>query len=286
MSLRHDCEGCVPPHLIPLVPARFDIIGDIAVLGLPSPVLPYSGAIVATILRRNKTIRTVVNKTGKTGGEGRTARYDLICGGPTTTLHRESGFMYRLDIQEVFFAPRLAAERRRVAGLVQPGEAVLVPFAGIGPFAVPAAARGGAVTAVEKSPSAYRWLMENAVNNSVADRMILINGDAYDLSLLPRRDYDRAIVPAPYGQEMVVEPISTVVRPGGTIHLYLFKKKCQLPYLLGSLADNGLTALRCKRCGNVAPGVNRWVLDLEKTSGQGGGPERCVRDVPGFPFSG
>lgn len=194
--------------------------------------------------------------------------------------------MYRLDLQEVFFAPRLAAERKRVAELVQSGETVLVPFAGVGPFAVPAAARGGEVTAVEKSPAAYRWLVENAGANSVASTMTLINGDAYDLSLLPRTDYDRAIIPAPYGQETAVEGISTVVRPGGTIHLYLFKKKGQIPDMLAYFADNGLATLRCKRCGNVAFGVCQWVADLKKTDRQEDGQESGVWDAPGCPFSG
>jgi len=63
MSLRHDCISCIPPGQLPLVPARFDVIGDIAILGLPPLLLPYAGAIAAAVMRCNKTIRTVVTKT-------------------------------------------------------------------------------------------------------------------------------------------------------------------------------------------------------------------------------
>ncbi|OPY35696.1 MAG: tRNA (guanine(37)-N1)-methyltransferase Trm5b [Methanoregula sp. PtaU1.Bin051] len=264
MSLRSDCEGIVPAPLLPLVPARFDVIGDIAVLSLPDALLPFAPAIARAIISRRKNIRTVVRKVSMVTGESRTARFGVLAGSGTETVHREYGFTYRLDIAKAFFAPRLGTERKRVSDQVRPGERVLVPFAGVGPFAIPAAAKGGAVTAVERNPEAFRYLAGNAAANGVSGRMALIMGDASDVSLLPEPAYDRAIIPAPYGQDRVLDVLAPVVRNGGMVHFYTFKKRHEIPALADHYAETGLPVQAVRRCGNVAPGVSRWAFDLWK----------------------
>ena len=81
--------------------------------------------------------------------DNRTAGYDILAGNTTVTLHREFGFAFRLDVSRVFFNTRLAYERMRVIDQTESGERVFVPFCGVGPFAIPAAAKGAAVVAVE-----------------------------------------------------------------------------------------------------------------------------------------
>lgn len=215
MSLRTDCVNTVPARLLPLVPGRFDIIGDIAILSLPDPIVPYSGAIARAIIARRRTIRTVVRKITKVEGEHRVARYEVITGNSTVTTHHEYGFSYRLDLTAVFFAPRLASERSHVTTQVREGERILVPFAGAGPFVVPAAAGGGIVTAIENNPAAFRYLEENVAANGVADRTTLIFGDAFDRSLPFSTNYDRVIIPTPYGQDAILNILAPVVRVGG-----------------------------------------------------------------------
>ena len=267
MSLRYDCEGVVPPSILPLVPGRFDVIWDIAILSIPDELMPFSAAVAGMITSRRKNIRTVVRKSAMVAGDSRIARFEILAGTGTETLHREYGFSYRLDIAQAFFAPRLASERRRVTDYVRPGERVLVPFAGVGPFAIPAAAKGGIVTAVEQNPEAFRYLAENAAANGVADRMTLISGNAFDTSLLPEQEYDRAIVPSPYGHEHILGVLSPVVRNGGMIHFYTFKKRHEIAALAEHYIAAGLPVQAVRRCGNVAPGVSRWAFDLRKEGG-------------------
>ena len=88
----------------------------------------------------------------------------------------------------VFFNPRLASERKRVTVQVQHGERVLIPCCGVGPFVVPVAAHGAEIVAVEQNPEACRWLEENIRLNGVEDRVTIIEGDAFDTSLLPTYD--------------------------------------------------------------------------------------------------
>lgn len=257
----------MPPALLPLVPGRFDVIGSIAILSLPDALTRYAPAIAGAARSRRKSLTAVVVKTGRIAGESRVARFRLVWGSSTETVHKEYGFSYRLDIAETFFAPRLASERRRVTGQVQPGERVLVPFAGVGPFAIPAAARGGAVTAIEQNPAAFRYLAENAAANGVAGTMTLIRGDAFDASLLPDPQYDRAIIPAPYGMDRILPVLAPAVRDGGMIHFYSFRKRHDTAALAQTCAAGGLCVQAIRRCGNVAPGVSRWVFDLRKEGG-------------------
>ena len=77
----------------------------------------------------------------------------------------------------------------RVIDQVEPGEKILVPFCGVGPFAIPAAAKGAHVVAVEQNPDAYFWLEENISLNKVRKNITTIHGDACNISLLPHHKF-------------------------------------------------------------------------------------------------
>jgi tRNA (guanine37-N1)-methyltransferase len=147
---------------------------------------------------------------------------------------------------------------------VQPGERVLVPCCGVGPFVIPAAARGAEIVAVEQNPEACRWLRENLKLNRVGERVIIIQGDAFDTSLLPPYSFDRAIIPTPYGMDAIFDVIAHLVKPQGMIHFYTFRNRDQADALGAEFGQKGFVVVTQRRCGNVAPGVSRWVYDLVK----------------------
>ena len=179
------------------------------------------------------------------------------------------GLRIELDVGTVFFNPRLASERKRVTDQVQSGERVLIPFCGVGPFVIPAAARGARILAVEKNPEAYRWLTRNVQVNGVEDRVTALPGDAFDTSLLPVSLFDRAIIPTPYGMDTIFDVLASRVKPGGMIHFYTFKNRNQADALAREFTRTGFEVVVQRRCGNVAPSVSRWVFDLvKKNAGQ------------------
>ena len=264
MQLRDQLDGSIPDTELCHLSNRFDVIGDIAILRLPPELHVYRHTIAHAIISWHRNIKTVLNKTTKLDGENRTAHYECLAGVDTTTLHHEYGYSYRLDVCTVFFNPRLATERKRVTDQVQPGETVLVPFCGAGPFVIPSAARGADVVAVEQNPDACRWFEKNCILNRVRDYITLIKGDAFDTLRLPIYTFDRAIIPTPYGMDRIIDTIVPVVRQGGMIHFYTFKNRTQSEQLAREMEKNGLTVATRRRCGNVAPGVSRWVFDLWK----------------------
>lgn len=264
MGLKEQLKGTIPEQLLCSLSDRFDVIGDIAVLSVPEELSGYHHIIGEAVTEGRRNVRTVLNKISRLEGSNRIARYEILAGNETVTVHREYGFSYRLDVSTVFYNPRLASERRRVTLKVRPGERVLVPFCGVGPFVIPSAAKGAAVVAVEQNHNASRWMRENIVLNAVRDRVTLINGDAFDLSLLPEGTFDRAICPTPYGMDTIFDLLVPRVRKGGMIHFYTFSNQNQASALGEEFADRGFELELQKRCGNVAPGISRWVFDLRK----------------------
>ncbi|MBN1167915.1 MAG: RsmD family RNA methyltransferase [Methanospirillaceae archaeon] len=262
MQLRKALQGIVPEPFLSDIPQTVTLIGDIAVVTIPDHCRTYSGDIVQAVLSHNDRIKTIVNKTAKIAGEKRVAPFEIWFGTRTETIHKEAGFQYMLDIKTVFFNPRLTSEHIRIADQVRENEEVLVPFSGIGPFVLPAAARRSRVIAIDSNACACRFLRKNAWLNHLADQIETITGDCYTLDSLLRKRFDRIIVPAPYGREDILDTLLSLLKPGGTIYLYLFKKEREIAGIVASLAMKGLSIQRTAGCGNVAPEVKRWVIEM------------------------
>ncbi len=264
MSLRKLLAGIIPDEKQRYIRDHFDVIGDIAVVTIPPALEEFKEEIALAVISLRRNIRTVLAKSSMVEHEERVPAYEFLIGSSTYTEHKEFGYRYRLDLAEVFFSGRLSTERQRVTGLVEPAEEVLVPFCGVGPFVIPAAAQGAAVVAVEKNPAAIHWLEENLALNRVADRVRVVPADAFSLPDLAGSSFDRVICPTPYGRDRILDILTPLVQDGGMLHFYTFKKEEQVPGLLEDFMNRGFLARVHHRCGYVAPGVGRYVFDLEK----------------------
>lgn len=263
MGLKDQLAGILPAELVPFLSNHFEVIGDIAVITVPAELEPWKHTIAKALVSRRKNLVTVLNKKEKVTGDSRIARYEVLWGGRTTTVNHESGFAYRLDVGRAFFSTHLVHERARVTGQVHPKERIYVPFAGIGPFVIPAAARGAEVYATENNPNAFRYLRENADLNHVSENCHLLQGDAFDTGRFAPKEFDRLIIPAPYGMDHALKTLLPLLAEGGMVHLYTFRAKEEIPALISLYDGEGLTVRYSAPCGNIAPGISRWVFDLE-----------------------
>ena len=171
MRLRERLKGIIPEDDLARLSNRFHVVGDIAIISVPPEMEIYKMDIAKTIVSGHRNIKTVLNKVSKLEGDRRVAGFEILAGNETVTVHREFGFCYRLDLRKVFFNSHLGYERRRVALKVRPGERVLVPFCGVGPYVVPVAATGARVVAIESNSEACKWMSENARLNRVEDNI-------------------------------------------------------------------------------------------------------------------
>jgi len=181
MNLQDELKGIVEDALLDRVPKRFDYIGDVAVISIPTELEAYRRVIAEKLVSMRGNTRAVLNKVSRLEGEHRVAGFELLLGDSTETVHRENGYAYRLDVRKVFFNPRLYWERGRVAAKISLSENVLIPFCGVGPFVLPVAGKGARVLAIELNPDACACLRENIRLNRLDEKITVVQGDAEEI---------------------------------------------------------------------------------------------------------
>ena len=67
----------------------------------------------------------------------------------------------------MYWNSRLHTEHDRLVQLFSPDDVIADVFAGVGPFALPAAKKGCGVLANDLNPESYKWLLRNIENNKV-----------------------------------------------------------------------------------------------------------------------
>lgn len=130
------------------------------------------------MLDQQSSIRSVVNKTDSIDNTFRFFKMELLAGEDNmVTTVQESGCSFTFDFSKVYWNSRLHTEHERVVGLLKRGDVVVDVFAGVGPFAIPAAKKGCTVYANDLNPHSYEALVENARRNSVSRQLHAFNMD-------------------------------------------------------------------------------------------------------------
>jgi tRNA (guanine37-N1)-methyltransferase len=199
----------------------FEVIGDIAVVADE-----YDVKVGEAIMAVHKSVKTVLVPTTPVTGEFRVRHYRVLCGEErTTTAYREHGFVYEMDLNKVYFSPRLSTERKRVTDLVTDMELVLDMFAGVGPFAIPASKRAMYTIAVDKNPDAVEYMKKNILLNK-ATRIEAINADARDLRT--PQPPDRIIMNLPHSAHEFLDVAFRLISIGGIIHYYDIRPESEI----------------------------------------------------------
>ncbi|BFI29579.1 tRNA (guanine37-N1)-methyltransferase [Marchantia polymorpha subsp. ruderalis] len=162
------------------VPASFETVGHIAHLNLTDELLPYRKVIAEVFLDKNSPkIRTIVNKVGTISNEFRVPTWEVLAGDTDLVAEvKQQGSTFRLDFGLVYWNSRLEFEHKRLPSQFKPGQVIVDMFAGIGPFAIPAAQKGCVVLANDLNPDSIKYLKINAKVNKVEGRVFAYNMDA------------------------------------------------------------------------------------------------------------
>ncbi|MFW5938033.1 MAG: class I SAM-dependent methyltransferase [Halanaeroarchaeum sp.] len=176
--------------------------------------------IAAAVMASDVPCETVLNRASPIEGELRVRKWDVLAGNGTETVHREYGHEFRLDVAEVYFSPRLATERYRVIEQVEPDESVVDMFAGVGPYAIPMAARGAEVVACDLNERAVWYLRENAERNGVTDRVTAIAGDVREATDRYADTADRLVMNLPHSAEEFLETAVELAGDDCVVHYY------------------------------------------------------------------
>ncbi|MBI2133227.1 class I SAM-dependent methyltransferase family protein [Candidatus Woesearchaeota archaeon] len=248
----------------------FDVVGSIAIIEVPRGSGRKEKAVAEGILSMHSNIRTVVKKVGAHEGAFRIQKSKFIAGEKTKeTVHRESGVLLKLDINRVYFSPRLSGERLRIASLVKRGERVLVMFSGCGPYPLVISRNSLAkeVVGIELNRKAHEYAEFNVKLNKLKN-IILLNGDVRTEVKRLKGKFDRVVMPLPKGGELYLKESFSRVKKGGTIHFYVFLQEERIPeggleLVSQELKPGKFRISRVVKCGQVAPRCYRVCFDIK-----------------------
>jgi len=206
----------------------YDVVGDIAIVRLTERSRKCSERIAEAIMAVHRNVKTVLAQASAVGGEFRLRSLEYVVGErKTCTVHRESGCLFRVDVEKCYFSPRLSYERMRVARLVRCGETVVNMFAGVGCFSVVMAKHSGVekVYSVDVNPGAVEQMRENVRMNRVYGRVVPMFGDARKI-VEERLCHvaDRVLMPLPAKSlEYLPYALLALKENGGWVHYYGFE---------------------------------------------------------------
>lgn len=227
----------LPKKLYEELPTSYDIVGDILLIKLSNDLIPYQYVIGEALLISHKNIKTVC-RIEPVSGELRVRNVVIIAGeNRTLTTHIEYGLSFLVDVHTTYFSTRLASERRRVAGLVQPKETIVDMFAGVGPFSIMIAryATPMIVYAIDKNEDAVRLAKQNVKQNHVLDRVEVIHADAKELTKVVFKKADRIIMNLPFSAQRFFSSALKIANSRCIIHYYDILKEEEIQGRINSL---------------------------------------------------
>ncbi|XP_047623429.1 tRNA (guanine(37)-N1)-methyltransferase [Phacochoerus africanus] len=171
------------------VTSGFSRVGHIAHLNLRDHQLPYKHLIGQVTIDKNPGITSAVNKINNIDNTYRNFQMEVLSGEENMmTKVRENNYTYEFDFSKVYWNPRLSTEHSRITELLKPGDVLFDVFAGVGPFAIPAAKKNCTVFANDLNPESHKWLLHNCKLNKVDQKVKVFNLDGKDFLQGPVRE--------------------------------------------------------------------------------------------------
>ena len=224
--LRDKLSAALPPDQLRRVYSSFDIVGDIAIVKHNKVQNPES--IAKQIMATHKNIKTVLTPTTRIEGDFRVRELMLLAGeNKTSTIHKESGCTFKVDVEKCYFSPRLSHEHKRIAELALPGEVIVNMFAGVGCFSILIAKiqSQSRVYSIDVNPTAVEYMEENIKINDVCGQVIPLLGDSMGIIQTRLQGIaDRVLMPLPEkALDYLPFALSALKKVGGWIHYYDFQ---------------------------------------------------------------
>jgi len=272
---------------IAAAPSSWAVLGSVVLVDIGDS--PRPAEVGDALLALHGEAETVLARHG-ISGEHREPSVKVIAGdGDTETVHTEHGTRYAMDLAEVMFSPGNKAERARMGEIVsegrgtrpserasgeaasEGGERVLDMFAGIGYFTLPMARAGAHVTAVERNPTSFRFLVENVMLNDVDERVQPYRADCRDVvpGFASEGRADR-IVMGYYESHEYLDSALDALTPGGVLHMHeatpnslVFDRPIERLEAAAGEANRAVEVLDTRRVKEYSEGVAHVVVDAK-----------------------
>ena len=203
--------------------SAFDQIGDIIIVRIPDLLLGKKEIIGKTLLEQIKNANTVFCQSSPVEGDFRIRDLEFLAGeNKTQTEYKEFGCRFLVDVEKVFFSPRLSTERNRIADLVEDEETVINMFGGIGMFSTMAAKKKKCtVYNIDINPDAAKLCEKNISLNKLAGSIISLHGNATQIiNEKLKGKGDRVLMLLPERSDEFLDSAISAAKKNGIIHYY------------------------------------------------------------------
>ena len=247
-------------------PRAFDVFGNIALVKFDRKINIKDKKLFANkILKENKSITTVLEKTQKFKGRLRKQQTKHLAGKKTKeALYRENKCVFRFHVDKTYFSPRLSNQRKEISQQVKKKDEVLVMFAGVGPYPIVIAkiSRAKKIYSNEINREANKYAKLNIELNKLKKRVELLPGDIKRLALKlkeKRKKFDVIVMPRPQLKETFLQEAFMLSKKGTKIFYYDFCKENEIDSIVEKVkaeakkARKKIKILKVKKAGEIAP---------------------------------
>lgn len=172
--------------------SSFTNVGHLIHINLKDHLLQYKSQIGQALLDKNPRALAVVNKVNSIDNEYRNFEIEIIakregCNQTDNELMlvevNENKCRFQFNFAKVYWNSRLSTEHERIIAKLYKGHDIIFDlFAGVGPFAVPAAKAKCITYANDLNPDSVLWLRTNMKRNKVQEKF-------YDTYQMDAKDF-------------------------------------------------------------------------------------------------
>jgi tRNA (guanine37-N1)-methyltransferase len=254
----------------------FDVLGNVAIVNFPSEMKkPEKIKFAKKILKENKSIKTVLEKSGKFKGRLRKQETTFLVGEKNKeVLYRENGCVFRFDVDETYFSPRLSNERKEVSRLIKKGEIVLVMCAGVAPYPIVIAKNSSAkkIYSNEINRKANIYARLNIERNKVKDLVELAPGNIKKVA--PRfkekgLKFDVIVMARPQLKDSFLDEAFMVSKKGTRVFYYDFCLEKDINSKIEMVKEGAkknkvkIKISKVKKAGDIGPYKFRIRIDFK-----------------------
>jgi len=253
----------------------FDVLGNVVIVKFPDGTRVSEKKKFANSLIKRNVSSTVLEKTGKFSGRLRKQKTTYIAGEKTKeSLYKENGCIFRFNIDDTYFSPRLSNERKEIADKIKKGEKVLVMFAGVSPFSIVIGKNSKAdiVYSNELNRKANQYGEFNIERNKLKGKVVLVPGDIKKVAkkLSEKKEkFDVVVMPRPQLKDSFLQEAFLLSKKGTRIYYYDFCKFDEvknLKEMIESEAKKARKKIRfslIKKAGETGPYKFRMRFDFK-----------------------
>ncbi len=259
--------------------ADYDLIGNIAIIKAEKFGEKKSRAEKveeARAILTRPSIKTVLEKSTHVKGRLRKIQTKFIAGEKNkVVLYRENNCVFTFNVDECYFSPRLAHDRKEIAEKIKKTDSVLCLFAGVGayPIVINKTVRPKKIVAIEISKACCSYFKKNLVLNNVSsDAIAIIQGDVKKKigpGLMKKYGrFDVIVMTRPNLKESFLKPALFAAKKGTRVFYHAFCHEKEIGELTENLKQEArklkksIAIKKITAVGNIAPYKYRYRIEI------------------------